>query len=621
MDEFGKSPLLAITALMTSAALVAFGVVWQPPEDAGHGREAPPQLARLTPAPEVPARETSRQPPRPVVEPMLPGPYASAPMVTIPGPPADADRPAAPATGRVPQVRALAMMPAASEPPSLSGATPPPRPGGKPLPPPPDYAPGPYAPPLVLNLPLPPGRPEPAGVPPAATEAKSLAALPRPEGSDVPSLKGATPPPRPSGKPPPPLRELGGGTYAPPLILGIPTPPLGGEGPSQPDAARPPTPTASLQVAPAGLPHLHGAARPPQPGGKPLPPASSYAPGPYAPALSLTIPSPPAELHRAAGPPSPETVLMLSLVPPASMVERPAPDHAGAPPTPSEKPQEERQLAAIGLVPDERLREAPGPRGTETPRALNGIRLEGVGGQLPPWRRFAALTPPDDGRPMVAIILDDLGLNHRRTVRAVALRTPLTLAILPYAPQIDGWAAQARAAGHELMVHLPMEPASENEDPGPNALLADLDLGEIERRIEWNLARFEGYVGVSNHMGSRFTADERLMQRLMTRVRDRGLLFVDSLTTSASVGGALARSLGVPTATRDIFLDNEVDVERIAGQLDKVERCARRKGYCIAIGHPHAETLEVLERWLPTLDAKGLQLVPISAIIARRMTG
>ena len=122
-------------------------------------------------------------------------------------------------------------------------------------------------------------------------------------------------------------------------------------------------------------------------------------------------------------------------------------------------------------------------------------------------------------------------------------------------------------------------------------------------------------------MGSRFTAHEILLEPLMARLKRRGLLFVDSVTSSASVAASLSRSYGVPTAERNIFIDNEIDPESIAKQLARVERCARRRGYCVAIGHPHKATLNILRRWLPSLARKGFQVVPISAIVGRRQTG
>jgi uncharacterized protein len=234
------------------------------------------------------------------------------------------------------------------------------------------------------------------------------------------------------------------------------------------------------------------------------------------------------------------------------------------------------------------------------------------------WRRFAALAPPIEGRAQVAIVLDDMGLSQFRSDRAISLPRPITLAILPYGNHLDGLVARARTAGHEILLHLPMEPNSEDADPGPNALLTGLPLAELDRRIATNLLRLDGYVGVNNHMGSRFTASEREMRRVMRALRARGLLFLDSLTTGKSTGFRLAREYGIPTMVRDIFLDNDRDPAKIRQQLALTAATAREHGHAIAIGHPYPETLDALEGWLPGLRARGLILVPISALLKQR---
>jgi len=230
------------------------------------------------------------------------------------------------------------------------------------------------------------------------------------------------------------------------------------------------------------------------------------------------------------------------------------------------------------------------------------------------WQRFAALTPPIEGRAQVAIVLDDMGLSQFRSDRAIALPRPITLAILPYGNHLDGLVARARTAGHEILLHLPMEPISPDADPGPDALLTGLPLAELDRRIATNLLRLDGYVGVNNHMGSRFTASEREMRRVMRALQARGMLFLDSLTTGKSTGHRLAWEYGIPTVVRDIFLDNDRDPAKIRQQLALTAATARAHGHAIAIGHPYPETLDALEGWLPGLRGRGLVLVPISAL-------
>lgn len=221
---------------------------------------------------------------------------------------------------------------------------------------------------------------------------------------------------------------------------------------------------------------------------------------------------------------------------------------------------------------------------------------------------------------MVAIVLDDVGPQAANARRAVALPAPLTLAFLPYAENLPALTAAARRRGHEILVHLPMEPLG-TADPGPHALRAGLDRAELLRRLDWSLARFDGYVGVNNHMGSRLTADAVAMETVLGALKGRGLLFLDSRTTPDTVAGATARRLGVPTAERDVFLDNVIESQAIAAQLAEMEARARRNGAAVAIGHPHPATLDALEAWLRAAPARGIAVVPLSAIISRHASG
>lgn len=236
----------------------------------------------------------------------------------------------------------------------------------------------------------------------------------------------------------------------------------------------------------------------------------------------------------------------------------------------------------------------------------------------PPWRRHAVAVADLDGRPMVAIIIDDLGVNRRNSRRAIALRGPLTLAFLTYARRPERLIEAARAAGHELLLHVPMEPGSDLVDPGPNVLRSDLPPDELVRRLAWGLDRFDGYVGINNHMGSKFTVSPSAMARVMFELKARGLLFVDSLTAPDSVGARMARHLDVPYVERDLFLDNQPGVPYIHRQLARLEAVARARGYGVAIGHPYDSTIEVLGEWLASAEARGFAVVPVSAVVRYR---
>jgi polysaccharide deacetylase 2 family uncharacterized protein YibQ len=234
----------------------------------------------------------------------------------------------------------------------------------------------------------------------------------------------------------------------------------------------------------------------------------------------------------------------------------------------------------------------------------------------PTWLRNAAMPPLIDDRPAIAIVIDDLGLNRHNTAALNSLKGPLTLSFLPYAGALEQQARAARAAGHELMLHVPMEPIG-TDWPGPDALLRSLSPSEFLSRFRAQLRSFRGFVGINNHMGSLLTTDRPAMDEVMTELKERGLLFIDSRTTSKTVAAVEAQRLGVPHADRDVFLDNDPDLNAIRAQLAATERIARRRGVAIAIGHPHDLTIEALRGWLPTLEERGFALVPISTAVAR----
>ncbi|MQA65972.1 MAG: hypothetical protein GEU76_08735 [Alphaproteobacteria bacterium] len=234
---------------------------------------------------------------------------------------------------------------------------------------------------------------------------------------------------------------------------------------------------------------------------------------------------------------------------------------------------------------------------------------------LPAWKRYASPVALEAGMPRIGVVIDDLGLDRRRTERSLNLPAPVILAFLPYAPRLTNQTARARASGHEILVHVPMEPEGKYMDPGPNVLRTGQGPAEIRARLDWALSRFPGFVGINNHMGSKFTSDAGAMDVVIAELKARGLLFVDSRTTGTTVAYRRARAAGVPAATRQVFLDRDPARAAIDAELARLEALARREGKAIAIGHPHDATLDALEAWLPTLRAKGLQLAPVSALV------
>lgn len=233
------------------------------------------------------------------------------------------------------------------------------------------------------------------------------------------------------------------------------------------------------------------------------------------------------------------------------------------------------------------------------------------------WRRNAVPFRDLASKPLIAIVIDDVGLDRPHSKRAWELPGPLTMSFLPYAKDLREQAKAARARGQELMLHLPMEPGG-HADPGPNALLVSLSDSELRQRVTTALDSFDGYVGVNNHMGSRFTAWRPGMETVLRQFKARGLLFLDSRTTPSSVGDQVAQELGVPSVARNVFLDDDMSVAAVRQKLADTEGVARRQGFVVAIGHPHEATIRALAEWLPGVAGKGFALAPLSAVLRKR---
>jgi polysaccharide deacetylase 2 family uncharacterized protein YibQ len=234
------------------------------------------------------------------------------------------------------------------------------------------------------------------------------------------------------------------------------------------------------------------------------------------------------------------------------------------------------------------------------------------------WEANALPFTVAPGTPLIAIVLDDMGIDRRRSDRATRLPGPLTLSYLSYAGDLAAQTGAARARGHELMLHLPMEPEGE-ADPGPGALLVRLGDAELRERIDFALGRFPGFVAVNNHMGSRFSADTGRMAVVFDAMRRSGHLFLDSLTTRNAVAMSLGPKMGVPTIARDVFLDDVDSQDEVWFRLLKAEQIAEQQGTAIAIGHPRDATLAVLEDWIAELQHRSARLAPVSAVARVRL--
>lgn len=224
------------------------------------------------------------------------------------------------------------------------------------------------------------------------------------------------------------------------------------------------------------------------------------------------------------------------------------------------------------------------------------------------------------GRPkaLIAIVVDDLGRDLRAMRNLLSIDLDLTMAVMPREPHTLETAELAHRAGREVLVHMPMEPDSfPRNDPGPGALLLGQDQTEIRERVADMFRNVPYAVGGNNHMGSRFTQYSEGMQAVIEVMKDSGWFFLDSRTSPQSVAFATARQAGLPAASRDIFLDNNQDVEAIARQLREAVKIARSRRRVIAICHPYPETVEALRREAAFLRQQDIEVVPVSRLLQR----
>src|SRR4029077_17424844 len=226
----------------------------------------------------------------------------------------------------------------------------------------------------------------------------------------------------------------------------------------------------------------------------------------------------------------------------------------------------------------------------EAPQVLPSLRLGGwpprlIGEPESTKVKSAVAVEAMPALPAIAIVIDDCGVDELHTRTAMALPAPMTLASLPYAGASFSLSRQAHLAGHEIIVHLPMEPKG-GENPGPMPLTDGLSAREITERLNWALSRVSDYDGANNHMGSRFTASREALLPVMKELSARKLFFLDSRTTADTQAEKLARETGLLTGARDIFLDNDDTAPAVERELASLENQARSHGTGLRLGPP-----------------------------------
>lgn len=364
--------------------------------------------------------------------------------------------------------------------------------------------------------------------------------------------------------------------------------------------------SAARTLAPEETPPEALPAADPPPAVQPAGPAMSG--GDSGMADTAPVPQPEAAADPAITAPSAETVPAVPPVAPAlAALDLAVPEPTVLPPEP-----------ATALEPAVEP-PAPAAEAPEPPPAEAAEPLVAMAGEPPPGAVAMTQPPePPGGRPEIAIVVWDLGLHAAQTESALAeLPNAVTLAFSPFSSELPRWLQEARQAGHETMLMVPMEPSTyPRDDPGPYTLLTTVSEEENASRLNWLLGRGSDYVGVVTEMGSRFTREREALQPVLEQIRDRSLILLDSRTTPDSIAVELAQEMNVEHAANNLFIDELPSAEAIDRRLAQLEQVAREQGRAVGMAlYPIA--FDRLKAWIPTLEAKGLALVPISRVSDR----
>ncbi|MEE2565641.1 divergent polysaccharide deacetylase family protein [Hyphobacterium marinum] len=253
----------------------------------------------------------------------------------------------------------------------------------------------------------------------------------------------------------------------------------------------------------------------------------------------------------------------------------------------------------------------PGPSGPLPIIGVDGSRASQAYAR--PWHG-------DPNTPAIAIVVGGMGLNRAVTEAAIENLPPeVALSFAPYANDLQGWVDRARAAGHEVLIEIPMEPYDyPNNDPGPHTLLVDAGATENARRLTWLMSQTTGYFAVTNYLGARFTSTENPLADTMRRLERRGVAFLHDGSGRRATVEAAGRAAGAHWGIADRVLDEDPSPRSIDERLLMLEALAIQNGSAIGAGFAYPATVDQVESWAAGLEARGYVLAPPSAIMNRR---
>jgi polysaccharide deacetylase 2 family uncharacterized protein YibQ len=221
--------------------------------------------------------------------------------------------------------------------------------------------------------------------------------------------------------------------------------------------------------------------------------------------------------------------------------------------------------------------------------------------------------------PRIAIVVGGLGIGVGVTAEAITKLTPeVTLAFVPYGADLPRLIGRARGAGHEVLLQVPMEPADyPNNDPGPQTLLSTLTPEQNLDRLYWFLSRTQGYIGITNYMGARFSASEAALSPVLQDLGNRGLAYLDDGASPQSLASEIAAKTKTPFIKADLVLDEKPGWAEIDIALTRLEALAKTRGFAVGMATAQPVSIERIARWMKAAEARGIRIVPLSAILLK----
>ena len=259
----------------------------------------------------------------------------------------------------------------------------------------------------------------------------------------------------------------------------------------------------------------------------------------------------------------------------------------------------------------------PNPKLIETSRhgPIPKIGADGVKPSEAYARAVKATAGKPDG-PRIAIVINGLGIGTSGTTDALSkLPGPVTFAFAPYSINVEQLAQRARNEGHEVLLQVPMEQFDyPDNDPGPQTLLTTLDAGQNIDRLQWLMSRFQGYVGLTNYMGARFSASEPSLSPVLREAAKRGLIYMDDGTSARSLAGQIAGANNLGFAKAEVVIDAVPTPAEIDRALARLENGARERGIAVGVASALPVAIDRIAKWAKALEGRGFTLVPISAV-------